>query len=202
MICNQPRLDCSLLQCVAVCCSEFQGVAGCCNKLQCVRVYINIHIKCCVSHMSSWLIQLWHMSSWRICVEYTLHKYTYKGFFVVICDQPRLFCSVLQCVAVHCSVCCSVLQCVAVCCSVSGHTYIFKHEKRIEVAKCRVNSTQMRHELMCHSWMSHELICDTQIRHCICHKEVAKCRVNSIQMRHELVCHNFMSHDLTHHYLM
>ena len=74
------------------------------------------------------------------------------------------------------------------------------HEKRIEVATCRVYSTQMRHELMCHSWMSHELICDTQIRHCICHNCMSHELTCGRWMRHKLIYHKWMSHELNYLY--
>ena len=79
---------CGVLRCVAVCCSELQCVAVCCRVLQCVA--------------------LWSVSKW--------HHYRPTGKHICVLQC----CIVLQYVALlHCiDACCSVLQCVAVCCSV------------------------------------------------------------------------------------
>jgi len=80
---------CSVLQCVAVCCSVLQCVAVCCACPQ----------------------------MWRRCLY--IHRYVNVKTFAMYVNEWDIeclyICSVLQCVAV----CCSVLQCVAVCCSVS-----------------------------------------------------------------------------------
>jgi len=39
---STPALDCSVLQCVAVCCSVLQCVAVCCSVLQCVAVCYSV----------------------------------------------------------------------------------------------------------------------------------------------------------------
>ena len=90
---------CSLLQSVAVCCSLLQSVAVCCNVFQCVPVCSSV-LQC-----AEWGIFLW-MRSGRALRS--------------ALNQSSELCGVAQypCVAV----CCSVLQCVAVCCSVEWHS--------------------------------------------------------------------------------
>jgi len=87
---------CIAVWCVAVCCSVLQCVAVCCSVLQCVAV-------CCSVLCYTWdpgpsllhTTRLSPVGSWYVCM-YVLQ------------------CGVLQCDAVGES----VLQCVAVCCSV------------------------------------------------------------------------------------
>ena len=105
---------------IAVCCSVMQCVAVCCSVLQCVAVC------CSISYV--WPYR--YTSQERMLA-------TAASYFVRRCDPTyiqRSIVSVLQCIAVYCSVLqcvgvfrsvsqsvkvrCSVLQCVAVCCSV------------------------------------------------------------------------------------
>ena len=78
-------VSCSVLQCVALCCCVLQCVAVCCSVLHCVAMCCN-------------LLQ---------CVLLSLYFTIGAARCVVVC------CSVLQCV-----VYCNVLQCAAVSCSV------------------------------------------------------------------------------------
>ena len=61
---------------------------------------------------------------WYCIYSYGIHVHTGGSSSMIYIESIKLYCSVLQCVAVCCSVlqcvavCCSVLQCVAVCCSV------------------------------------------------------------------------------------
>jgi len=104
---------CSVLQCVAVCCSVIQCVAACCSVLQCDAVCCSA-LQCVVVSHSVLQCNAVYCSMHAACV----HTVYYS---VLQCVAVN--CSVLQCVAVHCSVSqcvavyCSVLQCVAVYCS-------------------------------------------------------------------------------------
>jgi len=122
--CNTLRhaVCCSVLQCVAmlqgatgaisasnngvhnkvtsaVCCSVLQRVAVCCSVLQCAAVCCNVLVCVAVCHRHNQRLypRRWHRSHASTMLQ-----------CVAVC------CSVLQCVAV----CCSVLQRVAACCSV------------------------------------------------------------------------------------
>jgi len=94
-----------VVQCVAVCCSVLQCVAVCCSVLlQCEAV-------CCRSCLFTPDLQIQVCCSISQCV-------------VAVCDSVLQFLfpptastapGVLQCAALNY---CSVLQCIAVCCSV------------------------------------------------------------------------------------
>ena len=73
------------LQCVAVCCCVLPCVAVCCSVMQCDAVWFFSHI---------YMIQLWELP-----VD------EYGDLYLDVAEAYR-------------QVCCSVLQCVAVCCSV------------------------------------------------------------------------------------
>jgi len=119
---------CSVLQCVAVCCIVLQCVAMCCNVLQCVAVCCSV-LQCASCNQTSSNLADQHAHPWvgvamccRVLQCFTVWS-TSRFYSMLQC--VAVCCSVLQCVAVYCSVlqyvamCCSVLQCVAVCCSVS-----------------------------------------------------------------------------------
>ena len=85
-----------LLQCVAVCCSVLQGIAVCCSVYVCSRTFIMNH-------------------SLRFCLNTLQHTHvTHVNHLIDMRDK-----NVLQYIAEYCS----VLQCVAVCCSI----YVFLH---------------------------------------------------------------------------
>jgi len=117
---------CSVLQRAAACCSVPQRVAVCCSVLQCVALPQHVAVCCSVLRCACFSSTILNAIREIDCVEDIVHLYEIKN---------RSGCSVLQCVAVCCSVLqcvenivhlyeiknrsgCSVLQCVAVCCSV------------------------------------------------------------------------------------
>jgi len=114
-------LCCSLLQCVAVCCSVLQCVAECCTlginsrpyesscsalQLQCIAVCCSA-LQCVAAHCSVFMSHRRPRKS--SCSALQLQS---------VAERPR-FCNVLQRdLANQGAVRCSVVQCVAVCCSV------------------------------------------------------------------------------------
>ena len=93
-----------------------QCVAVCCSVLLVSNVYDTSIVYICVRY------------EYRKCVRYEFRRSVYDTSIVSVLQCVAVCCSVLQCVAVCCSVLLvsnvydtsivSVLQCVAVCCSV------------------------------------------------------------------------------------
>jgi len=99
---------CSVLQCVAVCCSVSKCVAACCRVLQCVAV--------CRSALQ--------------CVAVFGSPMRFNGFVgeddLALLQSESLGWVQALLQPVPPPVCCSVLQCVAVCCSVSRPITLFR----------------------------------------------------------------------------
>jgi len=98
---------CSVLQCVAVCCSALQCVAACCSVLQ--RVALSCSVLHCLAQTHA------RRRTATSCLMVELNKRAFVtckscSFLARGSCHKRAGKSVLQCVAV----CCSVLQCVAV----------------------------------------------------------------------------------------
>jgi len=87
-----------VLQGVAACCSVLQRVAACCSVLQRIAA-------CCSTLERRTRLTLSAASSTIL-----------ESCFFCVAGDPKASSTLLQCVAV----CCSVLQCVAVCCGVCG----------------------------------------------------------------------------------
>jgi len=95
---NQCTVCCRMLLCVVVCCIALQSFTLCYSVLHCVAVWYSVSF---FQHPS----------------------YEYNGYAIlqgaagcVRCDAKICFCIMRYVARI---VCCSVLQCVAVCCSVS-----------------------------------------------------------------------------------
>ena len=118
--------------CVAFCCSALQCVAVCCSVLLCVAV-------CCRTYAEdspTQILLMYHMQHTATHCNYTAPHATHIHLQMSHVQHETLrflFLTLLQCVAVCCSVlqwvqnlaihipylvavCCSVLQCVALCC--------------------------------------------------------------------------------------
>jgi len=140
----------SVLRCVAVCCGVLQCVVVCCRVLQCVRLSKNhstasidiLAVSICISTcIYLYFTEPRRERRWARRELAPFYPSTLLDGGVRLCHmcaRTLWHCSVLQCVAVCCSVLqrvtdggvrlchmcartllhCSVLQCVAVCCSV------------------------------------------------------------------------------------
>jgi len=125
-------VDCSVLQCGAVCCSVLQRVAACCSE--------QLLQKCMCAAVCCRVLQRVAASSCFRSICSTCNINTRRS-----CDSlnRRRKCCRLQRVAV----CCSVLQYVAVCCSVRAPCDLLNRRRKC----CRPKTAQCRALLSLHS---------------------------------------------------
>ena len=109
---------CSALQCVAVRCSVLQCVAVCCSVLQCVAVCCSVtaqHLASQRDHVSVYLyVFVQYFASKRHPFHFPVYLRVPKQY---VASHPVSILGTRFCRGFSES-CCSVMQCVAVCCSV------------------------------------------------------------------------------------